>query len=505
MYLVLMAMLALNIDPSALLAFKQVNRGLDNAAAAFDAQNTSVIQAIKEKADDKGEGSAAAKFLAQANKAEEISLEGQKLIDTIIGEIEKEAVTNKGEFDYNDKDAGAIVMISDKIKEGRAAELKLKLDDVQKRFSDLVNETEGLSDEEKAELIKNFPITTEIPADAENDQGYGWEQYTFQGKPAVAILTLLKQAQNDIKTTEGSIIGKFAQKLDIDNLKFDQFKAAVIPSSTYLQQGDTFEAQIFLAASSSQGGNNYTVNVNGSNVSVDSKGIAKYTARNGVGEHSINGSITVTNPETGEVTRVPFENPVKYQVAAPSATVSADKMNVFYIGVDNPVSVSAAGVPLNKVTASCSGCQMTKKGAGKYNVRATKQGKVNVSISANGKNMGTSEFRVKRIPDPTPKIGVLKSGTPVSSGSMAAQSFLQADLENFDFDAKFKVLSYQMWLISPGKSSFRSNGSGSQLPADIKKNLGRIGPGWVVLATNIIAQGPDGSKRNLGAVYYPIK
>jgi len=505
MYLVLMAMLALNIDPSALLAFKQVNRGLDNAAAAFDAQNTSVLQAIKTKADDKGENSAAAKFFSQANKAEEISLEGQKLIDGLLKQIEEEAVDQKGEFDFNDKDAGAIVMMTDDIKTGGAAQLKAKLDEVNKKFTELVNETEGLNDEEKKELIDNFPITTEIPADAENTQGYGWEQYTYQGKPAVAILTLLKQAQNDIKTTEGSIIGKFAQKLDIDNLKFDQFKAAVIPSSTYLQKGDTFEAQIFLAASSSQGGSNYSVRVNGQNIAVDSKGVATYKATNGVGEHSINGGITVTNPETGEVTNVPFENPVKYQVAAPSATVSADKMNVFYIGVDNPVSVSAAGVGLNDVTASCSGCQMKKTGPGKYNVRATKQGKVNVSISAKGKNMGSSEFRVKRIPDPTPKIGVLKSGTPVSSGSMAAQSFLQADLENFDFDAKFKVLSYDMWLISPGKSSFRSRGGGSQLPADIKKNLRRVGPGWIVLATNIMAQGPDGSKRNIGSVYYPIK
>lgn len=504
MYLVLMALLALQIDASTLLAFRQVNEGLKNAAEAFDNQNNSVLAAIQEKAKEKGEGSMASQFLVRGQEVQTASREAQSLIDEILSEVEEVATDKNGEFDDYSKDAAALVMLQDEGSKHRAPELKAKLEEVRTKFSEIIENTDGLTDEEKQQLIENIPITTEIPEDMENPDNLSWEEFTYRGKPAVALKTLLGQAKNDIKTTEGSILNQFAQKLEIDQLKFDQFKVAVIPSSTYLQQGDTFTADIFLAASSSTGTNNYSVTVNGQPISVNAEGVATYSARPGVGEHSINGQIAVTN-DLGETTVYPFDNPVKYQVAAPSATVSADKMNVLYIGVDNPLSVSAAGVPLNQVSASCGPCGLRKTGPGKYTARPTKQGEGTISISANGKNMGSKVFRIKPIPDPVPKLGTKKSGTSISTGEVAVQSFVQADLENFDFDARFQVQSFDMYLVSPGKSSWRGRGNGPQLTSEMRTNLGRVGPGWQIVITNVKAKGPDGTTRDIGAAIYAIR
>lgn len=505
MYLVLMALLALQIDASTLLAFKQVNRGLENAGSAFDNQNLSIMTAISDKAKEKGGNSIAAQFLKQAEEVKKQSNDAQAFLDQVISEVTTMSTNEEGEFDDYSKDASNLVMLNEEGSKHRAPEVKAKLENVRAEFEKIIKATPGLDDDEKAELIQSIPITTDIPEGMENPDNLDWENFTYRGKPSVALLTLLKQAKNDVKTSEGAIIGKFAQKLDIDNLKFDQFKAAVIPSSTYLQQGDAFKADIFLAASSSQGGNNYTVTVNGRNVPVNSDGVATYTATSGIGEHSINGQITVRNPETGEVTTVPFDAPVKYQVAAPSATVSADKMNVMYVGLDNPISVSAAGVPLGSVTANCSGCTLTKQGPGQYNARVSSQGKATVSVSANGKNMGSKEFRVMTVPDPTPKLGTKKNGGVFSTGELAVQSFVQADLENFVFDAKFKVQSFDMWLVSPGKSSWRGSASGPQLTGQMKQNLGRVGPGWRVVIANVKASGPDGTTRDIGGAIYAIR
>lgn len=505
MYLVLMALLALQIDASTLLAFKQVNRGLDNAAEAFDNQNTSIMTAIQEKAEENGEESIASQFYAKAQELKTVSNNAQQLIQDVIADVRAAATDDEGQFDDYSKDGADLVMLQDEQSKNRAPEVKEQLETARARFIEIINSTPGFDDEEKEQLINSIAITTEIPEDLDNPDNLGWEEFTYRGKPAVALLTLLKQAKNDIKTSEGAIIGTYAQKLDIDDLKFDQFKAAVIPSSTYLQQGDEFQAQIFLAASSSQGASNYTVTVNGQNIPVDANGIATYSSRSGIGEHSINGQITIRNPETGEVTTVPFDNPVKYQVAAPSATVSADKMNVMYIGLDNPISVSAAGVPLNSVTASCSGCQLNKQGPGKYVARVSTQGNATVSVSANGKNMGSKEFRVMKVPDPTPKLGTKRTGSIFSTGELAVQSFVQADLENFVFDAKFQVQSFDMWLMSPGKSSWRGTASGPRLTSEMKTNLGRVGAGWRVVITNVKATGPDGTTRDIGGAIYGIR
>ncbi len=506
MYLVLMAMLAINIDPSALKAFKNINEGMKTSFGAFSSKNSASSNAIKTKADEEKEDFMV-DYSNRAAKVNALAADFQKYIDNLITEVRSNATNAKGEYFDKDKDASQVVMITDDPKTGGAAKLKGRINELIEEYKKTVRGAEFFKDEEIEELFKGFALKAApdgVIDDEDNVEKLNWEEWNFSGKPAIALEAILRQIKNDATATEGQILDEFRTRLDIGKIDYDVFQAAVIPSSTYLQQGDAFSADIFLASTSSKSQGLIKVYANGQPLTVDADGKATYTARNGVGEHTLTGYIVHTNPTTGKETKVEMK-PVKYSVAAPSATVSADKMNVLYIGVDNPLSVSAAGIPLKDVSASCPGCGLKKSGPGKYIARPTKQGKVTVSITANGKTMGTQEFRIKRIPDPVPMIGTKRNGQPISTGELGAQTYLRAVLDGFDFDAKFNVLSYDMMLAAPGKASVRHRANGPNFTAEMKRDIGRVRPGWFIVCYNIKAKGPDGSTRNLGSVVYPIR
>lgn len=192
-----------------------------------------------------------------------------------------------------------------------------------------------------------------------------------------------------------------------------------------------------------------------------------------------------------------------YQVARPSAVVSPDKMNVLYIGVDNPLSVSAAGTPTDKVKVSMTGGSLSGSG-GKYNARVSSPGTARVSISAEvapGKmqTLSTTEFRVKRIPDPIAKFAGKTAGS-MATVALKAQNAIFAKLDNFDFDANFKVTKFTMIIAKPRADAIVLSTSGNQLSSSMASALNGITPGTRVIFDNIVAVGPDGTSRQLNAV-----
>src|SRR5690606_10776980 len=193
----------------------------------------------------------------------------------------------------------------------------------------------------------------------------------------------------------------------------------------------------------------------------------------------------------------------QFQVVRPSAVVSPDKMNVLYIGVNNPVSVSAPGTPTDKIRVSMSGGSISGS-AGKYNVKVSTPGTAKISAYAEvatGKlqTLSTTDFRVKRIPDPVAQFAG-KTGGTMSSVALKAQNAIFARLENFDFDAKFNVTRFSMIIAKPRADAIVLSTSGNNLSASMKSALNSIGPGTRVIFDNIIAVGPDGSPRQLNAV-----
>ena len=246
---------------------------------------------------------------------------------------------------------------------------------------------------------------------------------------------------------------------------------------------------------------NPTITVGGSSIPVEN-GMGKYTVTaSGVGEKKWGGVLRVKDPATNEDKDYPFE--ATYITAPPASIVSADKMNVLYIGVPNPMSISVPGIPDNNVTVSIggSGVSLAKNGNSKYTATATAQGKVtfNVSAKMDGKSvsMGSVEYRVKRIPDPVASVMNNKGGN-ISKGQISAAPSVNAILENFDFDAKFRVTKFEMLVVKKGKDPILCKPSGGNtFTAEMKSAISGAGPGSRVIIEGINAQGPDGTTRSL--------
>ncbi|MDZ4665893.1 MAG: GldM family protein, partial [Bacteroidota bacterium] len=199
-----------------------------------------------------------------------------------------------------------------------------------------------------------------------------------------------------------------------------------------------------------------------------------------------------------------------YMVAAPSAAVALDKMNVFYIGVPNPISVSAGGVAPSELSVSGSGgIKLSPKGgAGKYEVTATTPGSVTISVSAKTKDgmkpQGTFKFRVKKIPDPVAKVGGKSGNVDMKKIELSSIGGVVADLPGFDFEAKFVVTSFELTAVVKGvlKSEVCS---GNSLSSAARQILATAGVGSKIFIENVKAKGPDGSIRNIPGVTIKVK
>ena len=224
-----------------------------------------------------------------------------------------------------------------------------------------------------------------------------------------------------------------------------------------------------------------------------------------VGERKYQGIIRIKSP-TGGYTFYPFEG--GYQVAAKAVVVSPTKMNVLYIGVDNPMKISVPGVGQNDITASLQGSGTLKKNTdGTYTANVTGVGKCQVAVSAKieGKvqPMGSEEFRIKRIPDPQPSLGGKLFGGNTQPGSIKAQSGVVALLKDFDFDARFNVVSFQMVFSSKGEI-FKAETQGPLFNANMKAFLDRAKPKDIIFIDEIKVVGPDKQPRKLGQIAFTI-
>ncbi len=186
-------------------------------------------------------------------------------------------------------------------------------------------------------------------------------------------------------------------------------------------------------------------------------------------------------------------------------TVSAEKINVFYIGVDNPVSVSAAGVPSAQIKVSLDGGSIDRNGDGTYTVRVNSPGKATVRVSAPNINY-SKEYRVKRIPDPTPLLGgVVQSGS-IGNGSFKAHSALIPILKDFDFEAKCNLAGFTLVRVAKRQDPEVAANSGATISGNAKTIQSKANPGDRYIFQDVKCKCPgDAAGRNLGAVVFDIQ
>lgn len=362
-------------------------------------------------------------------------------------------------------------------------------------LKDKINETRAkllalLTPEEQKSV--SFSLEAKDPEKSVNGKR-SWEEVNFgSGTPLTAAMTILTKIQTDAQNAESDVVKLILGKMDQAVVNLDKFAAVAVAPTSYLVQGQPYKAEVFLTASDSK--SQPAITVNGSPLQiVDGKGVYHVsTSKEGI--FSWTGVVQVKQTD-GSMKEYRTATQT-YQVARPSAVVSPDKMNVLYIGVDNPLSVSAAGTPTDKVKVSMTG--------GKYNARVSSPGTARVSISAEvapGKmqTLSTTEFRVKRIPDPIAKFAG-KTGGSMATVALKAQNAIFAKLDNFDFDANFKVTKFTMIIAKPRADAIVLSTSGNQLSSSMASALNGITPGTRVIFDNIVAVGPDGTSRQLNAV-----
>lgn len=436
MYLVLTALLALNVSAEIINAFFALKKGIETSNTIVDNSNTAIKQQIDKQA-DAYKNPVNEKYRGSANNVIGIADGFVKYIKDINERMVKEAGGPDARFSdgrpvkFKDKDITTRMYIN----EGMGGKIEAEIKRVRQAMIDAIPE-----DKDKQTVVNSIALN--VDAIAPDSKAKNWTEYKFKQMPVAAVMPFFTKLQADAKTSETAILNYLFNKIGGTDIKFDQFKVALAPKTGYVIKGEKFEADVYLAAFSSNPGTGISLSVNGSGLPMK-EGVAKYsTTPTGIGKQKVKATATIKNPLTGEVKSVNSE--FEYEVGERSVAVSADKMNVFYIGVDNPVSVSAAGVSSNslKVDISGGGGQITKVNDNNYVVKVGAPGKCEIIATAQGLT-AKKEFRVKRIPDPVARLGGKSDGS-MGNGEMKAQSGVAAMLDNFDFDAKCNIQSFKL-------------------------------------------------------------
>lgn len=527
MYIVLTAMLALNVSAELLNAFSLINKSLVKSSETLDKRTEGIYSTFASKRLKETANQRLKLYEEKALKVKSISESVQQYIDQITNELIEQGGGPAEEFGgdmkkRDDVDLSTRLLVEGtqkgNVTGGKGYELKIKLEDA---LSQLI----ALADKEDVEgIIKNWPFNTQITGDKVKilanqaptkanqsnpiaNPANDWVRESFAQIPAIASQTMLTKFKSDMKGIEADMsaymlakVGQ-AEQLKEDEIVFDKFQAKIVAPTSYVMLGETFEAEIFLAAFNSKT-NNVSISVNGGGLPVNSDGVGTFKrAANAVGEFKLGGSISVKNDRTGTAKSYPLPE-FKYTVAAPFATVSPTKMNVFYIGVDNPVEVSAAGVRAQDLGVSMSGGSISGSG-GTYVVRVTAAGKANVSVAAKGKTITSREFRVKMIPDPVASVGG-KEGGRMGAAEMRVQNGLSAILKNFDFDTRFEVVSYQVTFVPKRQDPVSAVCSGAYFNSQVQSFQKEMKPGDTVFFEEVRVKGPDGTTRRIPGIVFTL-
>ncbi len=502
MYLVYTAMLALNVSAEILQAFVTVGDSMEvtNKLLLGKAESTYIMFENSYKQDPGKVGENWAKAQEVRAKTKEIinyidnikyelfvAVEGTpggvKEAKKLLDAKGFDAVVKKDEYSTP---TNYFLEGSEDGSKGKAIELRKKIETYQK---DMLTYASGSF----KNALKNMQIKTEGSFKNAAGQTLNWQMYNFFHTITLADMVLLNKFKSEIQNAELDLVNHLYSAVSADDFKFNTVIAKVIPKSTYIIQGGQYEAEVFVAAYDSR--SELTGEVRGQQYVGDSGMLKLKFGAGAIGPQKYNGTLYVKK-ESGAV---PYDFQGEYFVAAPSATISPTKMNVLYIGVENPISVSVPGANSKDVNVSATGAgiSLRKIKDGEYVATVKSQGKASINVTANmgGKNMnmGTMDFRCKVIPKPTAMVGTYTGGR-IPKESLLTQGGLRVSMEGFDFPVTYTVTSFTMAFNTGGDAQAPIQATGSQFTAEMKAKLAKLRRGNKVYIENIRAKGPDGEK-----------
>ena len=488
MYVVLMAMLALNISSEVLNGFSIVEESLNRTTANSSKENEVLYGNFAEQM--KKNPQKVKEWFEKATAVKRMSDSLYNFAQALKVQIVREADGKDGNI-YNIKskdnlEAASHVMLAPGTGQGK------KLYDAINNFRERI--LKMVPDKHQRDIIESN-LTTKVPKNA-NTLGKNWQEYMFEDMPVAGAVTLLSKLQSDVRYAEGEVLHTLVANIDMKDIRVNKLSAFVIPESKTVISGDQFSAQIVMAAVDTT--QQPEIYVGGQRIT---NGLYRFTA-GAVGEHQFGGYITM-HDGAGNVIRRDFTQ--KYTVVAPSATVSADLMNVLYAGYDNPISVSIPGVPLNAVSASMSGGSFRSIGMGKYIARPSAVGRdvtISVASNANGKSrqMGKFTFHVRKLPDPAAymQIGTDRfRGGGLAKASIMSAPGIKAAIDDGILDIQFKVVGFETVFFDNMGNAVPMASAGSNFSERQRDTFRKLSRGKRFYISRITAVGPDGITRKL--------
>ncbi|NNE29284.1 MAG: hypothetical protein HKN16_06590 [Saprospiraceae bacterium] len=505
MYLVLTAMLALNVSAEIFNAFKIVDKGLKESNKSLDAANAPLAVQIQTLAKKK---EVLQTYADRATPVTQLSKEFVDYIDGIWQQLEAGSVSEGKAPRYpldHEKYPGDLVSKKNKdvttrllVDDGVGEELKAKIMDTREQFlaffdsTDVANEAGNISMEVDD---KSWRAKKDKPS---------WSAFNFKQMPLGALEPMFTKYKNDAKASESAVLNYLLGKVGGEDIVLDKFQVVSSPKKSYIIEGEPFETEIFLSASAGSSNTGVSISVNGRGVAARD-GVAKYTTTaSGTGVKNYSAAITVTNPVTNEVNT--YKGTFEYEVGRRSVAVSADKMNVFYIGVDNPVSVSAAGISSNELKVTGKNVTLKQAGKGKWIATGSRPSNdAGITVSGGGLKSTTFPFRVKRIPDPVARLSKSSGGT-MGNGEFKAQGGVGAFLDNFDFDAKCRIMGYSLVRVPKRQDAVESVNPGAKYNDKSRRLVNAASPGDVYFFQNVKSKCPgDSAGRKINDMVFKIK
>lgn len=491
MYIVLTAMLALNVSSDVLNGFMQVAEGLTRTNANYMERNDYIIKQIAEFNKENP---------AKGANALKLSQDVRKITHDIFSEIDslKKAivVTADGiDGDVNNLqnrenlDAASIVMLDPLT--NRGTQLRNSIDTYRTYLGKVVTDTAR---------YHNIRIALSTENRSTDNVNKTWEESMFDNMPVVAAITLLTKVQNDLLYAEGETLDYLLDNLDAGDVKVNKLDAFVIPQTRTLMRGTKYSANIVLAAVDTTA--LPAVYVNGQRLN-NSNGLYEFVTSK-TGDFNYSGYVEVPHAD-GTVSRHDFKS--SYTVFDPIATISPTMMNVLYAGIDNPISIAVPGVTSQNISASMTNGTLVKSGD-HWIAKASKVGteaviSVTANIDGHSQNVGSMTFRVRKLPDPSPYINVGENhfkGGRLAKGALLAANGVSAAIDDGLLNIQFKVVKFStVFFDSMGNAMPELSNGGSFSPRQ-QDRFRALQRGKRFYITDVHAIGPDGIERVISPI-----
>lgn len=525
MYLVLMAMLALNVSREVLDAFVLIDESLTKTTENFYHKNDVYYQEF-----DRAAAEAPVKAGPWKAKADEVRRRSDQLSEYIQelklelvrdteGEqtdaIEEKVIHGELIKGKENKDKPAEIMIGPN-RDGKANDLRAAIDEYRDHLLSLVSE----ESETVRESIMNS-LDTSDPPPSEDEGLLTWQSEHFEHLPLIAVISLMSKMQSDVRNAESDAIRYLYSQIEAGSFKFNKLEPVIIPNSNHIIRGNEYVADVFMAAFDTT--QRPTVYVGEYDSTILDDGTVEYSMK---GEPGVNydtipiiggkgvysakpsgstgwrkwGGIISLKRLDGSFTKKPFH--AEYQVAEPSFVVSPTKMNLFYTGVENPVEISVPGVPSDRIIATINNGTIRGRGDS-YVVIPTREGtaQVNVSVRIDGstRSMGIKNFRVKPVPDPYPTIAGKKFGS-IRKSEILAEAGPKADMpEWFEFELEFTVVDFT-FAGTIGDNYIERSAKGKYFTNEMRDIIRQMRSGSALFFKEVKAVGPDGKQRDIGTI-----